>query len=243
MSYPRELAIVIPCKNEVNYIGALLRTLSNQTYDLSRAKIIIADADSTDGTRDVILQFKIAHPKIPIDIIPGGLPSVARNRGAAHSNSQYILFIDADIELSDKTLIRRALTTMQRDGLHCATTDIKSRDAGLIAASLYGVSNLAQRLSRLSKPYSTGMFMLFERKEFVRLGGFDEKVKFAEDYHLSMKVKANKFRVIRGHVLTSSRRFRRSGYMQMAKLFLTTAINSRRQEHFYDDHNYWQGQY
>jgi glycosyltransferase involved in cell wall biosynthesis len=239
----RELAIVIPCKNEENFIGGLLNSLANQSYDLSQAQIVIADAASTDRTRDRILQFKLTHSSLTVDVIPGGMPSVGRNRGAAFSKSRYILFIDADIELRDRNLIQNALQFMQRKGLHCATTGIRSQGEDILSASMYGISNLAQKLSRFSKPFSTGMFMLFDRIEFERLGGFDENVHFAEDYYLSMKVAPRKFYVIPGHVYTTNRRFQRSGYLRVAKLFLTTAINSRRQDYFYSDHKYWRGKY
>jgi len=235
-----ELAIVIPCKNEEKYIGVLLESLALQSYDLAKSQIVVADAGSTDQTLNVIDNFKTRHPSFQIDVIEGGLPAVGRNRGAEFSNSRFILFLDADIEIRDPHLIHRAVLTMRLEKLHCVTTDIKSRDAGALTATMYGFSNLAQHLSRLTKPYSTGMFMLFEREAFENLGRFDEKVTYAEDYHLSMRVAASKFRVVPGRILTSNRRFHRSGYLRVARLFLSTAINSGSRRHFYADHRYWQ---
>jgi len=243
MIYQRELAIVIPCKNEENYIGVLLRSLSRQTYNMSSAQIVVADAGSTDRTPGVIRQFQEEHPWMSVEVIQGGMPSVGRNRGAAHTDSGYILFVDADVELRDGDLIRRALFKMRKEKLHCATTDIKCGSPSLLSATMYGVSNIAQRLSRLSRPYSTGMFMLFERKTFEKLGGFDEAITFAEDYDLSSKVASNKFRVIPGHIFTSNRRFQRSGYLKVTKLFLGTAFRAGRRAPFSSDHNYWHGSY
>jgi len=237
---PQELAIVIPCKNEEKYIGVLLDSLARQSYDLTKSRIVIADAGSTDQTLSVIDNFKDRFPSIKTDVIDGGLPAVGRNRGAEYSSSRYILFLDADIEIQDPHLIHRAVLAMRLDKLHCVTTDIKSRDAGALTATMYGFNNLAQHLSRLTKPFSTGMFMLFDRAAFENLGGFDEKVTYAEDYHLSMRVAASRFRVVPGQILASNRRFHRSGYLRVARLFLTTAIHSGSRKHFYTDHRYWQ---
>ena len=51
------LTIVIPCKNEENYIVPLLESLSQQ-YGIRDVRIIIADADSTDSTVPLINTYK-----------------------------------------------------------------------------------------------------------------------------------------------------------------------------------------
>ena len=54
-----KLTIIIPCKNEENYIGKCLQLISNQiSVDIDDVEIIIADAGSTDGTLDIIKSFK-----------------------------------------------------------------------------------------------------------------------------------------------------------------------------------------
>jgi glycosyltransferase involved in cell wall biosynthesis len=92
---------------------------------MPETEILLADAGSTDLTVEVARGF---HPDLNIMIIRGGLPSVGRNNGARQSHSRYLLFIDADIELAELTLIRRAVDLMNRKRLHCITTDIRCRD-------------------------------------------------------------------------------------------------------------------
>ena len=120
--------------------------------------------------------------------------------------------------------------------------------AGLPIASardpyfLYSASNLLQYLSRLHKPFSTGMLMLFDKAEFDRLGGFHEQALYAEDYHLSRKVERGKFGIVWGRVLTTPRRFRRMGHRRVISLFLSTAFNGWNEGYFLRDHNYWESQ-
>ena len=163
-----ELTIVIPAKNEVEMLPRLLESLCRQDYPLMRStKIFLADAGSTDGTPELALSFA---GRLDIEVIPGGLPSVGRNAGARRAESAYVLFIDADMELKDTTLVRRTMELAGRRKLHCATTNIWCSQGGLRDQVLYIANNIAQYGSFLVRPFSTGMFMLFEKKTFDRLG-------------------------------------------------------------------------
>jgi len=107
MNTPSELTIVIPAKNEAKLIPRLLTSLLNQDYQKMRnTKVLVADASSTDGTPDIVMSFR---DRLDVRVIPGGLPSVGRNAGAALADTRYILFIDADIEPASPSLIQRAI--------------------------------------------------------------------------------------------------------------------------------------
>jgi len=217
-----------------------LDSLARQDYSLIRAtKVYIADAGSTDGTPDLARSFA---DRLDVEVIPGGLPSVGRNAGARRAVSPYVLFIDADIELDDSTLVRRAVELMERRGLHCVTTNIRCPQGAKLDRLLYEGNNVMQQLSRLYRPYSTGMFMLFDREQFVRLGGFHEQAQFAEDYLLSQKVARRRFGIVRGRVITTNRRFQKMGHFRLVRLFLNTALHTWTESFFLRDHKYWEGQ-
>ena len=205
---------------------------------MRNTKVFVADASSTDGTPDLVEKFKTSG-ELDVEVIPGGLPSVGRNAGATLARTDYLLFMDADVELKDSTLIRRSVERMQRSSLHCVTTNILCRDGRLFDHVLYTGSNMCQYLSRLHQPFATGMFMMFDRHRFEELGGFNEKALFAEDYLLSKKVKRSRFRIVRGGVFTTNRRFRKMGRFKTATLFFKTALNFWNERHFLRDHEYW----
>ncbi len=174
-----------------------------------------------------------------MEVIPGGLPSVGRNAGAARAETPYILFLDADIEPASSSLIRRALEIAQRKQLHCVTTNILCRDGAWLDRSFYLTNNLFQHLSRLHRPFATGMFMLVEKRRFDELGGFHEQIHFAEDYALTRQMRRSKFAIVRGGVFTTNRRLKKMGHLPVARLFLATALNSWNQRFFLRDHKYW----
>lgn len=236
MSTP-ELTIIIPAKNEVRNLPALLVSLSQQDYQLLPATtVFVADAGSTDGTAKLAMLFA---DKLRIAVIPGGLPAVGRNRGARLATTPYILFIDADIELADETLLRRAMATMKQRRLHCLTTNIRCAEGGALDHLMFMGNNLAQRTASWVKPFATGMFMLFDRAKFQELGGFDERAMYAEDYLLSKRVSPRRFGILRGHIRTTNRRFRKMGHMKIARMFLNTAVHTFDYRYFLRDQNYW----
>jgi glycosyltransferase involved in cell wall biosynthesis len=204
---------------------------------MPNTKILVADAGSTDGTPEVVMGFR---ERLDLEVIPGGLPSVGRNAGATRAETEYVLFIDADVEPVTHSLIRSSVEFAKRKQLHCVTTNIICREGGWLDKTLYFGNSMFQHLSRIHRPFSTGMFMLFHVERFRELGGFHEQVHFAEDYLLSKQVARSKFGIVPDGLYTTNRRFQKMGHFRVTKLFLSTALNYWNEEHFLRDHHYWQ---
>jgi glycosyltransferase involved in cell wall biosynthesis len=237
MSLENGLTIVIPAKNEALLIPKLLEALSNQDYPQMRnTPVLVADAGSTDGTPDIVKSFQ---DRLRVEVIPGGVPSVGRNAGAARAKTKYVLFIDADVQPADKSLIRHTMEAAEKKNLECVTTNIICHDCSWLDKAFYIGNNFFQYLSCLHKPFSTGMFMVFEKSRFDALGGFNPQILFAEDYYLSKQVKRNKFAIVRGGVYTTNRRFQKMGHARVVRLFFWTAFNFWNQKYFLRDHKYW----
>ena len=231
------LTIVIPAKNESRLLPSLLESLCRQDYPFMHSvKVLVADAGSTDGTQQLALSFS---DRLDVEVIPGGLPSVGRNAGARRADTPYVLFIDADMELKDQTLVRRAMELMERRRLHCVTTNIWCSNGKLRDNFLYLGNNIAQYGSMLVRPFSTGMFMLFDRSVFNRLGGFHEGALYAEDYLLTKKVANRRFGIVSGCIHTTNRRFRNMGHLKIIRLFLKTMLNTWNDQYFLRDQGYW----
>ena len=73
----QQLTIIIPCKNESSMILSTLKLLTKQKID---CQIIVADS-STDDTLTILMNYKNRSPQL-IKVINGGLPAIARNKGA-----------------------------------------------------------------------------------------------------------------------------------------------------------------
>jgi glycosyltransferase involved in cell wall biosynthesis len=237
MNTTSELTVIIPAKNEARLLPRLMTSLIMQDYPLMQStKVYLADANSTDGTPEIALGFA---KWLDVQVIAGGLPAVGRNAGARRARTPYVLFIDADIELADGSLVRRAVELMKRRNLHCVTTNISCPEGSTWDQALYSGNNVMQHLSRLYKPFSTGMFMLFDRERFLELGGFHEQALYAEDYLLSQKVARRRFGIVSGQIVTTNRRFKKMGHFRLARLFLNTALHTHSEGFYLRDHKYW----
>src|ERR1700745_4512524 len=135
MNNLKQLTIVIPANNEAMLVPNLLTSLTNQDYSkMSSTKVLVADANSTDGTPEIVLSFR---DRLNVSVIRGGMPSVGRNLGAAQADTPYVLFLDADIELADRSPARKCLEKAQRQQLHCMTTNIVCRKGSWVDKVFY----------------------------------------------------------------------------------------------------------
>jgi len=203
---------------------------------MPNTRVLVADANSTDGTPEIVMSFR---DRLMVNVIRGGMPAVGRNAGAVLADTRYILFCDADIEMAHPSVIRRAIELAQKDHLHCVTTNIVCRDGSWFDKLVYAGNDFFQQLSRLHKPFATGMFMLFDRKKFIELGGFNEQATFAEDYLLSQQVARRKFGIVFGGVYTTNRRFQKMGHGRVVRLFFRAAFNYWNKSFYLRDHKYW----
>jgi len=230
-----KITIVVPCKNEENYIHHLLDSLRSQNIDDTR--VIIADC-STDNTRQVIKDNSIG---LNVEIIDGGPVSIAKNNGARLVTTPYILFIDADVRFFKDTVIQDSVNKMELKKLHLIGLNIKCYDKDIRAKIGFTAFNLINHTLKFFSPFAVGAFMLTRKDKFEEYGGFPENFSTSEDYFLSRKYSPKKFRIIKHHFGQDSRRFRKMGYMGMAKYLTKNFINRNNKAYWdsLDSSKYW----
>ena len=235
MKLSDKITIVVPCKNEENYIHHLLDSLRGQ--NIGNTRIIIADC-STDSTRQVIQDNSC---DLNVEIIDGGPVSIAKNNGARLVTTPYILFIDADVRFFKNTVIQDAVNLIERKNLDLIGLNIKCYDKDIRAKIGFKAFNVINHTLKFFSPFAVGAFMLTRRDRFEEFGGFPENLLTSEDYFLSKKYSPRKFKIIRHHFGQDSRRFKKMGYMGMAK-YLTKNFINRNNKAYWDSlyHNkYW----
>lgn len=235
MSLSNKITIVIPSKNEQDYIGHLLEDLIAQGVGFT--KIIIADC-STDKTREII---DIYRPRLNIEVIEGGPVSVAKNLGAALVTTPYILFIDADVRFFKSTVIYDAVNTIEAENLDLVGLNAKCYDGDLRAQIGFAIFNAINNILKYFSPFAVGAFMLTRTGKFNELGRFPEKFATSEDYFLSRKYSPSKFKLLKHYFGQDSRRFRKMGYFGMAKYLVKNFLNRNNQSHWdnLDSTKYW----
>jgi glycosyltransferase involved in cell wall biosynthesis len=225
-----KITIVVPCKNEENYIHHLLDSLRSQ--NIGDTRVIIADC-STDATRQVIKNNSIG---LNVEIIDGGPVSIAKNNGAKLVTTPYILFIDADVRFFKDTVIRDAVNKMELKKLHLVGLNIKCYDKDIRAKIGFTAFNVINHTLKFFSPFAVGAFMLTRKDKFEEYGGFPENLLTSEDYFLSKKYSPRKFKIIRHHFGQDSRRFKKMGYLGMGKYLVKNFVNRNNKK-------YWESLY
>jgi len=230
-----KITIVVPCKNEEDYIHHLLDALRDQ--GIGDTRIIIADC-STDATRQVI---KDNSAGLNIEIIEGGPVSVAKNRGASLVTTPYILFIDADVRFFKNTVIQDAVDTLESKNLDLIGLKIKCYDRDPRAKIGFIIFNTINQALKYFSPFAVGAFMLTRRDRFEEHGGFPENFVTSEDFFLSRKYSPRKFRIIRHHCGQDSRRFKKMGYFGMGRYLIKNFVNRNNRAYWdsLDSSQYW----
>lgn len=222
------LTIVIPCKNEGYGVIKAIKQFEGEY------QVIVADSSDDNTTNKLLKQY--ASNTINTKIVKGGLPAIARNRGAKSVITPHILFLDADVYLEDLNQIRECLEQAINNDYDLVTCKFKTDRP---YRWIYRLFDLIQWFTSISKPFSLGGFMLFKTETFNKLGGFNEEDKIAEDYHLSSKIRPNKFKIVNHYVYTPSRRFQKKDVWYMTKLAVMSWINRNNDDFFKKDYNYW----
>lgn len=231
-----KVTIVVPCKNEENYIGHLLQHL-NQQRGIGKTQIIIADA-STDNTKEVIKQNK---GSLKVKVIKGGPVSTAKNNGAKLVKTPYVLFIDADVRFFNDYMIQDALYTLENKNLDLVGANIKCYDNDIRAKIGFTVFNVINNIMKYTSPFAVGAFMLTRMDKFNEYGGFPDKYATSEDYFLSRQYSPKKFALINHYFGQDSRRLKKMGYMGMAVYLIRNYLNRNNEDYWdrLDSSRYW----
>jgi len=216
------LSIIIPTKNEEEYLPKLLESIKKQTF--KDYEVVVADNNSKDKTK------KIAK-KYGCKIVKGGLPGKARNMGAKSATGDVLLFLDADTELKNK------------DFLNKAVREFKKRKIDLAAPLMYLKGNKLDKLyfdfwNRLTElfqysltPFAGGWCIFIKRELHNKIKGFDEKITLGEDSdYIQRAVKSRlfrvKFKVLKSvKIQVSPRRLEKEGHLKVAAQGIGTGFH------------------
>jgi cellulose synthase/poly-beta-1,6-N-acetylglucosamine synthase-like glycosyltransferase len=223
------ISVIIPTRNEEDYLPFLLESLKFQTV-ADRLEVIVSDADSTDRTPAIAAARGCK-------IVAGGHPAFGRNAGAAVSNGDVLVFIDADIVLPHRRYLETAVDEFERRQLDVAGTlqdpiiDPKENKAyAWFFRKFYAIANLAMLRFQTTRHPCMQSLMLAGAEAFRAIGGYP-LYEFGEDSGLAKQaVAANyQFGILRdcGRSRISARRIKREGkikYALIVSLFNLTRL-------------------
>jgi len=187
------VSVIIPTYNRASIICDTIDNIFEQTY--RELEVIIVDDGSTDDTQSKLRQYV---DRILLIRQENCGPAVARNHGARVARGGIIAFQDSD-DLWKPTKLERQVSLLERDrSLPCCLCNIS---VGIMDGK--GFTSFDQ--SFIHPQHEEGIwlnvadilatrFVLFtqavaiRRETFEKLGGFDESLRYLEDYDLPLRL-------------------------------------------------------
>ena len=197
-------SVIIPAYNEEALLPQTLEALGNsmRTIDVA-GEVIVVDNNSSDGTARLAAEWGAA-----IVFEPHNQISRARNAGLSAARGKYLIFLDADTNVSPE-ILAEAIGNLD-DGGCCGGGSVLQFD--LSTSKAQSAVDLWNWIS-VKFGLAAGSFVYCLREGFEAVGGFSERVYAGEEIWFSRDLKAwgrqrsLDFRILRGTpVVTSGRK-------------------------------------
>ena len=196
----RFVSVIMPCREEENYIGRALESILANDYPQSHLEVLVIDGMSTDGTRKIIAEFARVHPFIKLLDNPRRITPAALNIGIAQARGDIIIRVDAHSTyppdyFSSLVAWQEKTGADNVGGLWRILPGSATPMARAIAVGLahpFGVGNAYYRIGA-SEPrwVDTVPFGCYRREVFARLGLFDEDHVRTEDDEFNLRLRKN----------------------------------------------------
>lgn len=181
-----KVSVIIPAYNQAQYLPDALDSVLAQTY--TNWETIIVDDGSPDNVAEIAARYSGCDSRIKFLHTDNYGLSAARNTGAAHSDGEYLVFLDGDDKIAPEYIencvkalqsdsyIKVAAPQMQCFGIHQQIWPVVYEDYAqlLINNPLYATAAM-------------------RRADFDAIGGYDERMrKGFEDWELWIRLLAGK---------------------------------------------------
>jgi glycosyltransferase involved in cell wall biosynthesis len=199
-----QVSVVIPARNEAGYVTRALESIAAQTWAAEGIEVIVVDNASTDGTAQAVLAFKARAPRPALRVVtePRLGTAAAKNRGAHEARGRIVLFLDADSRAAPRLV--EAIVRDSGRGVPAGSIRIAADSKDPLDRAFFGLIEWGKGLFRIR-----AQMLYCERALFLEAGGFDLRLRLAEDREFLVRLQRRGIEV--GHVrdaaiLTSTRR-------------------------------------
>jgi len=178
-----KVSVVIPCRNEENYISFCLNSFIASDFPKDCLEILVVDGESTDNTISMVNSFSSTHPFIRLINNPEKVTPTALNLGIRNAKHDYILIASAHAEFPSNYIkaLMVYIEKLKCDGVGGQLiTDVKLKTKKAtsiirVLSNKYGVGNSMFRIG-VSAPtkVDTIPFGLYKKELFNEVGYYDE---------------------------------------------------------------------
>lgn len=189
-----KISILIPCYNEEETIEETIKNICELSYP--NFEVIAVNDGSVDNTRKILMNLCRKYKKLRVvDCKENHGKANALHIAAHESTSEYLLCVDSDALLEDKTpyyLIQHFLEEGEQVGAVTGNPRIRNRDTLLSRMQLVEYASIIGTIKRsqviLGKVMTvSGVIVAYRKKALIDAGLWDRKI-ITEDIAISWKL-------------------------------------------------------
>jgi glycosyltransferase involved in cell wall biosynthesis len=200
---PTRVRVVIPCRNEVGYIGLCLHSLVDADRSGMALEVHVCDGMSEDGTREEVATLVADHPWIRLVDNPARTTPHALNLGLRPEGYDVGIILGAHAEVA-RDFLRENLAVLEAHPeagcvggvIENVYSDATSRRIGAAMGHAFGVGSAHFRTGLREGPVDTVAFGAYRREVFGRVGWFDERLERNQDDEFNYRLTRAGYRIV-----------------------------------------------
>lgn len=184
-----QVSVIIPMYNSEKTIIAVLNSVKNQTAIKDIGEVIIVNDGSNDNSKNLVEEYIAENSKLNIKLLEQENKGVssARNLGMENSKCELIALLDSD-DVWHPLKIEKQLSLFE------SNQDIDFLGGPVNNHQLRILFKKIDRLYKVKikdlclKSFPHTPTVLFKKRIYDEIGGFDENQKYCEDLNYFMKI-------------------------------------------------------
>ena len=190
------VSVVIPIRNEEDFIARCLQSVVDQDYPHDRMEVLVVDGRSEDRTREIVAEFGSRYPMIKLLDNPKLSTPAGLNIGIREAKGDVIVRVDGHCVL-EADYVRQCVRCLRETGADNVGGLMKTVGEGYVAQvialainSFFGSGGSKFHYSSKEQYVDTVYLGAFPRHVFDRVGYFNERLMRNQDYELNYRIRA-----------------------------------------------------
>ena len=198
------VSIIIPCRNEENYIGQCIRSFVDMDFENDRMEILVVDGNSNDNTLSIIKEYQEKFPFVRLINNPKKFTPFGLNLGINNARYDYVMIASAHSSFSKNYIneVFNVLTELKADAAGgVMITDVKNKTKKTLSickvfSNKFGVGNSIFRTgAEKVMQVDTVPFGIYRTELLKETGLYDERLIRNHDIELSKRIISKKKKI------------------------------------------------
>jgi len=189
------VTIIMPIRNEADFIERAIRSVSDNNYPAERMEILVVDGNSDDSTREIVIQLSRTDSRIMMLDNPKRITPAAMNIGLKAARGDLFIRVDGHVEIPADFIAKSIRCLREHPDAWVAGGYIKTVADSFVGRAIasamrspIGVGNSRFRLGDYEGWVDTLAFGAHHKWVVDKIGCFDEELVRNQDDEFNLRI-------------------------------------------------------